>query len=80
LGVRGCQDDAELRKSEQSFAPRRFAELLDALVRDGVPATPIDTGVCRLPERRQRAVSVRDWPCCIGHNVRTFASSDEIRR
>jgi ADP-ribose pyrophosphatase YjhB (NUDIX family) len=35
----------ELERSEELFAPRRLAELLRSLLRDGPPAEPVDTGV-----------------------------------
>jgi ADP-ribose pyrophosphatase YjhB (NUDIX family) len=35
----------EIRTSQETFAPRRMAELLAALLRDGPPATPVDAGV-----------------------------------
>jgi len=36
---------AEVRASAETFAPRRMGELLEALLRDGPPAVPIDAGV-----------------------------------
>lgn len=36
---------AELRSSDERFAPRRLPELVDALLRDGPPGEPIDVGV-----------------------------------
>jgi ADP-ribose pyrophosphatase YjhB (NUDIX family) len=35
----------EIEQSEELFAPRRLAELLRTLLRDGPPAEPIDVGV-----------------------------------
>ena len=35
----------ELERSEELFAPRRLAELLRTLLRDGPPADPLDVGV-----------------------------------
>lgn len=35
----------ELDRSEELFAPRRLAELLRILLRDGAPTDPIDVGV-----------------------------------
>ncbi len=35
----------EIRNSSELFAPRRIAELLDALVRVGVPEEPFDIGI-----------------------------------
>lgn len=35
----------EIRSADGIFAPRLFADLLDALFRDGRPAAPIDTGI-----------------------------------
>jgi 8-oxo-dGTP pyrophosphatase MutT (NUDIX family) len=35
----------ELERSEELFAPRRLAELLRTLLRDGPPAEPLDVGV-----------------------------------
>jgi len=36
---------AELRASDERFAPRRLPELLAALLRDGPPGEPFDAGV-----------------------------------
>lgn len=36
---------AELEGTDETFAPRRLAELLRTLLRDGPPAAPIDAGV-----------------------------------
>jgi 8-oxo-dGTP pyrophosphatase MutT (NUDIX family) len=35
----------EVERSDEVFAPRRLAELLRALLRDGPPAEPLDVGV-----------------------------------
>jgi hypothetical protein len=35
----------ELERSEERFAPRRLAELLRTLLRDGPPPEPVDVGV-----------------------------------
>jgi ADP-ribose pyrophosphatase YjhB (NUDIX family) len=35
----------EIERSEELFAPRRLAELLRSLLRDGPPAEPVDVGV-----------------------------------
>jgi ADP-ribose pyrophosphatase YjhB (NUDIX family) len=35
----------ELERSEELFAPRRLAELLRTLLRDGPPSEPVDVGV-----------------------------------
>ncbi len=35
----------ELRASQETFAPRRLAQLVDQLLRDGPPPAPLDTGV-----------------------------------
>ena len=37
-------DIAEIRSSDERFAPRRIARCLEALLRDGPPGSPVDVG------------------------------------
>ncbi len=40
----GGREEGEIAASSASFAPRRLAELLRSLVRDGPPARALDAG------------------------------------